>query len=187
MQKCIPALLMTGIVAACVSAHAEEKPAALNFTVKGINGKEVDLAQYKGKVLLVVNVASQCGLTPQYKELEAVYQKYADKGFVVLGFPCNQFGEQEPGSDAEIAEFCQSNYSVKFPMFSKVDVNGENASPFYKHLTGLDVKPKGKGQVAWNFEKFVIGKNGEVVGRFAPKTEPSALEVTQTIEAELAK
>jgi glutathione peroxidase len=178
---------MAGIVAACLSAHAEEKPQALNFTVKSISGKEVDLAQYKGKVLLVVNVASQCGLTPQYKELEAVYQKYAEQGFVVLGFPCNQFGEQEPGSDAEIAEFCQQNYAVKFPMFSKVDVNGDNAAPFYKHLTALDVKPKGKGQVAWNFEKFVIGKNGEVVARFAPKTEPTALEVTQTIEAELAK
>jgi glutathione peroxidase len=185
--------LMAGIVAACLGsaveekAAAEEKPAALNFTVKSITGKDVNLADYQGKVLLVVNVASECGLTPQYEQLEAIYAKYADDGFVVLGFPCNQFGAQEPGTDAEIADFCTTNYKVKFPMFSKVDVNGENAAPFYKHLTALDVKPKGQGQVAWNFEKFVIGKNGEVVARFAPKTAPDALEVITTIESELAK
>jgi len=193
MRKCVPTFLMAGIVAACLSsvadenAAAEEKPAALNFTVKSITGKDVNLADYKGKVLLVVNVASECGLTPQYEQLEALYAKYADKGFVVLGFPCNQFGKQEPGSDAEIADFCTTNYKVKFPMFSKIDVNGENAAPFYKHLTSLDVKPKGQGQVAWNFEKFVIGKNGEVVARFTPMTSPDAIDVVSTIESELAK
>jgi glutathione peroxidase len=188
MPKCLPTFLLAGIVAACVaSVNAEEKPAALNFTVKSIAGQDVDLAQYKGKVLLVVNVASECGLTPQYEQLEALNGKYSDKGFAVLGFPCNQFGSQEPGSDAQIAEFCSANYKVKFPMFSKVEVNGEGASPFFKHLTSLDVKPKGKGQVAWNFEKFVIGKNGEVVARFAPKTAPDAPEVIAVLEAELAK
>ena len=190
-------LLLAGVVGACVAsaqpggnntAQADEsKPAALDFKVKSIAGKEVDLSQYKGKVIVVVNVASECGLTPQYEGLEALYEKYSDKGLTVLGFPCNQFGKQEPGSDAEIAQFCETNYKVKFPMFSKVEVNGEGAAPLYKHLTSLDIKPKGKGQVAWNFEKFVIGKNGEVVARFAPKTEPDDPELIKTIEAELAK
>lgn len=189
MQKWGTTLLLAGVVGACVaSAQAEDKaPAALNFTVKSIAGKDVDLSQYKGKVLLVVNVASECGLTPQYDGLEAIQKTYGDKGFAVLGFPCNQFGKQEPGSDAEISQFCQTKYKVTFPMFSKVEVNGENAAPLYKHLTSLDAKPKGKGQVAWNFEKFLIGKNGEVVARFAPKTEPESDEVRGTIEAELAK
>lgn len=182
-------LLLAGVVAACVtSAEADEKaPTALDFKVKSISGKEVDLSQYKGKVLVVVNVASECGLTPQYEGLEALYEKYSNKGLAVLGFPCNQFGKQEPGSDAEIAQFCEANYKVKFPMFSKVEVNGDGAAPFYKHLTSLDIKPKGKGQVAWNFEKFVIGKNGEVVARFAPKTEPDAPELIKVVESELAK
>ena len=181
-------LLLAGAVAACVaSAQADEPANALNFKVKSIDGKEIDLSQYRGKVLLVVNVASECGLTPQYEGLEALQKKYADKGFTVLGFPCNQFGKQEPGTDAEISEFCQTNYKVTFPMFSKIEVNGENAAPLYKHLTSLDAKPKGKGQVAWNFEKFVIGKKGEVIARFAPKTEPDAPELIAAIEGELAK
>ncbi|MEX2175589.1 MAG: glutathione peroxidase [Pirellulaceae bacterium] len=182
-------LLLTGVVAAAVSsAQAEEKtPAALNFTMKSITGQDVNLADYKGKVLLLVNVASKCGLTPQYEDLEALHQKYASQGLVVMGFPCNQFGKQEPGSDAEIAEFCAATYQVKFPMFSKVDVNGENAAPLYKHLTSLDAQPVGKGQIKWNFEKFVVGKNGEVVARFAPGTEPDSPEVLAVIDAELAK
>ncbi len=184
-------LLLAGVVAAAVSAAAadaaDDKPAALNFTMKSIKGDDVNLADYKGKVLLVVNVASKCGLTPQYEELESLHEKYGQKGLAVLGFPCNQFGKQEPGTDAEIAEFCSATYKVKFPMFSKVDVNGEKAAPLYKHLTSLDTKPKGKGDVAWNFEKFVIGKNGEVVARFAPKTAPDSKEVLEVIEAELAK
>ena len=188
MKKWGTTLLLAGAVAACVTTvQAEEPPAALNFKVKSIAGKDVDLSQYQGKVLVVVNVASECGLTPQYEGLEALQKKYADKGFAVLGFPCNQFGKQEPGTDAEISEFCQTNYKVTFPMFSKIDVNGENAAPFYKHLTSLETKPKGKGQVAWNFEKFVIGKKGDVVARFAPKTEPDAPELTAAIEAELAR
>ena len=197
MKKWGPTLLLAGVVAACVTsaraddaakpADSKQAPAALDFKVKSIAGKEVDLAQYQGKVIVVVNVASECGLTPQYEGLEALYEKYSDKGLTVLGFPCNQFGKQEPGSDAEIAQFCETNYKVKFPMFSKVDVNGEGAAPLYKHLTSLDAKPKGKGQVAWNFEKFVIGKNGEVVARFAPMTEPDAPELITAIEAELAK
>jgi glutathione peroxidase len=182
-------LLLAGVVAACVaSTQAEEKtPAALNFTVKSITGQDVDLAKYKGKVLLVVNVASECGLTGQYEPLEALYEKYGEQGLVVLGFPCNQFGKQEPGSDAQIAEFCTTQYKVKFPMFSKIEVNKEGAAPLYKHLTSLDTKPKGKGPIGWNFEKFLIGKSGEVVARFAPQTEPDSKEVVASIEAELAK
>jgi glutathione peroxidase len=182
-------LLLAGVVAACVaSAQGEEKtPPALNFTMKSITGEDVDLAKFKGKVLLVVNVASECGLTDQYRPLEALYEKYGDKGFVVLGFPCNQFGKQEPGSDAEIAKFCSTQYNVKFPMFSKIDVNKDGAAPLYKHLTSLDTKPKGKGPIAWNFEKFLIGKSGDVVARFEPRTEPDSKDVLAAIEAELAK
>ncbi|MCU0877322.1 MAG: glutathione peroxidase [Pirellulaceae bacterium] len=155
--------------------------------MKSITGKDVNLADYKGKVLLVVNVASKCGLTPQYEELEALHEKLSDKGLVVMGFPCNQFGKQEPGTDAQIAEFCEATYKVKFPMFSKVDVNGAEAAPLYKYLTSVETKPKDKGDITWNFEKFVIGKNGEVVARFAPRTAPDSKEVMAVIEAELAK
>jgi glutathione peroxidase len=182
-------LLLASIVAAVVSsAYADEKtPAALNFTMKSITGQDVNLADYKGKVVLVVNVASKCGLTKQYAPLEVLHEKLADKGLAVLGFPCNQFGGQEPGTEAEIAEFCAATYNVKFPMFSKIEVNGPGAAPLYKHLTALETQPKGKGDIKWNFEKFVIGKNGEVVARFAPQTAPNSKEVMSVIEAELAK
>ncbi|MFM7843379.1 MAG: glutathione peroxidase [Planctomycetota bacterium] len=184
---------LAGVVAMAigVTVSAADKPAApaaaLNFKMKTLAGKDVDLSQYQGKVLLVVNVASACGLTPQYTQLQSVHNKYAEKGLAVVGFPCNQFGKQEPGSDAEIAEFCKSEYKVSFDMFSKVDVNGDKACPLYKHLTGLDAKPKGAGPVSWNFEKFVIGRNGEVVARFKPQTKPDDPEVIKVIEAELAK
>ena len=190
------ALLLTGVVAACVSSvYAADKAPALNFKVKNIAGQEVDLSQYKGKVLLVVNVASACGLTPQYKELEALHEKYGEKGLAVMGFPCNQFGKQEPGSEAEIASFCTSKFGVKFHMFSKLNVNTvekdgkvvEEADPFYKYLTSVSTEPAKPGKITWNFEKFVIGKNGEVVARFAPRTAPDAPEVIKVIEAELAK
>lgn len=187
-------LLLTGIVAACISAsfaEAEDKTVnengAHSFTVKSIAGKEVDLAKYKGKVLVVVNVASACGLTPQYEQLQALNAKYADKGLAVLGFPCNQFGKQEPGSDAEIAEFCKAEYNVSFDMFSKIDVNGETAAPLYKYLTAAETEPTAKGKISWNFEKFVIGKDGKVVARFAPRTAPDDAEMVKVIEAELAK
>jgi glutathione peroxidase len=155
--------------------------------MKAIDGKEVDLAQYKGKVVLMVNVASKCGLTPQYEGLEALYEKYKDKGVVVLGFPCNQFGAQEPGTEAEIAEFCAKDYGVKFPLFSKIEVNGAGAAPLYKTLTATQTMPKGKGAISWNFEKFLIGKKGAVAARFAPGTEPDAKDLVAAIEAELAK
>jgi glutathione peroxidase len=189
MTKWGSTLLLAGVVATCVSSvEADEKSGgALGFKMKTITGQDADLAQYKGKVVLMVNVASECGLTPQYEELQAMNEKYKDQGLVVLGFPCNQFGKQEPGTDAQIAEFCSATYKVKFPMFSKIEVNGEGAAPLYKYLTSLNTKPTPTGKISWNFEKFVVGKNGEVVARFAPRTAPDAKEVVSVIEAELAK
>jgi glutathione peroxidase len=166
---------------------ADKPPAALSFKVQSLEGKDVDLTQYQGKVVLVVNVASKCGLTPQYKALEALYQKYNSQGLVILGFPCNQFKGQEPGTAEDIRKFCTSNYSVTFPLMAKVEVNGPGACDLYKHLKALDVKPKGPGEITWNFEKFVIGRNGQVVARFQPKTTPDAAEVVSTIESELGK
>ena len=180
-------LFVVGAALASLVAQTYAADSALDFKVKSIKGDEVDLNKYKGKVVLVVNVASQCGLTKQYKELESLHETYGEKGLVVLGFPCNQFGKQEPGNEAEIAEFCSSKFNVKFPMFSKLEVNGEGAAPLYKYLTSQKTAPKDKGEISWNFEKFLIGKNGQVVARFAPATVPDAPEVLKLIEAELAK
>ncbi|MCS6976102.1 MAG: glutathione peroxidase [Gemmatales bacterium] len=155
--------------------------------MKGLDGKTVDLSQYKGKVVMIVNVASKCGLTPQYQQLEALYEKYADKGFVIVGVPANNFGGQEPGTDAEIADFCKKNYGVKFPMLSKVSVKGDDKCDLYKFLTSKETNPKFAGEITWNFEKFIIGRNGQVVARFAPRVKPDAPEVVAVIEAELAK
>ena len=132
-------------------------------------------------------MASECGLTPQYEQLQALHEKYGEQGLAVLGFPCNQFGLQEPGTAAEIQEFCQTQYGVKFDMFAKIDVNGDKACPLYKHLTALDTKPKGAGKISWNFEKFVIDRKGNVVARFSPPTRPDSEEVTTLIERELAQ
>lgn len=147
-----------------------------DFTAKSIDGKDISLSEYKGKVLLIVNVASKCGFTPQYEGLEKLYRKYKDKGLVILGFPCNQFGKQEPGTEEEIAEFCKVNYGVTFPMFSKIDVNGENAHPLYKYL-----KQKAPGilstqDIKWNFTKFLVDREGNVVTRYAPATTPDSIE-----------
>lgn len=184
--------LLAGVVAMAVSVTAvavdakKEAAPALQFKMKTLKGQEVELAKYQGKVILVVNVASACGLTPQYEQLQNLHEKFAGKGLAVLGFPCNQFAKQEPGSEAEIAEFCKSNYGVEFDMFAKVDVNGDGACPLYKHLTGLDAKPKGAGKVSWNFEKFLIDRKGNVIGRFEPKTSPDDPALLKAIEAALA-
>ena len=156
-----------------------------DISVKDMNGKEVKLADYKGKVLLIVNVASKCGYTPQYKGLEAVYKKYKDKGFEILGFPCNDFGGQEPGTNEEIKTFCSSKYDVTFKLFDKIKVLGDERSPLYARLINNDVTDK--GDVQWNFEKFLIDKNGNIVARFRSKVTPESNEVTQAIEKELAK
>ncbi|MBS0261072.1 MAG: glutathione peroxidase [Planctomycetes bacterium] len=165
----------------------EKVPAVLNFKMKKIDGKEVDLSAYKGKVVLMVNVASQCGLTPQYEQLEKLHEKFSEKGLAVLGFPANEFGAQEPGSNDQIASFCKDKYNVKFDMFSKVVVKGDGICPLYKHLTSKETDPKYAGDISWNFEKFLVGRNGEIVARFAPRVKPDSEEVLKAIEAELAK
>ena len=162
-------------------------PPVLNFKMKTLDGKEVELSKYQGKVVMFVNVATKCGNTPQYKQLEELYEKYGKDGLVIVGVPANEFGMQEPGTDAEIAKFCESTYNVKFPMLSKVVVKGDGICPLYKFLTSKETDPKFAGDVTWNFEKFVVGRNGEVVARFKPKTKPDAEEVVKTIEEELKK
>jgi glutathione peroxidase len=153
------------------------------FSMKTIDGKEKPLSQYKGKVLLIVNVASFCGNTPQYTALEALYKKYKDKGFVILGFPANNFGAQEPGTDAEIKDFCTTKYDVTFDMFSKISVKGEDEHPLYKYLTA---DPKFKGDIEWNFAKFLVDKHGNVAARFKPKVQPDDEQVTHTIDGLLS-
>jgi glutathione peroxidase len=178
--------LGVGLLVAFVSPDV--RASDVDFKVKTLAGKEVDLAkQYQGQVLLVVNVASQCGLTPQYKGLQALSEKYKDQGLRVLAFPCNQFGQQEPGTPAEIQQFCTQKYNVTFDLFDKVEVNGDGACALYKHLTALDAKPKGAGAVSWNFEKFLVGRDGKVVARYQPRTKPDDELLLADIERELAK
>jgi glutathione peroxidase len=145
------------------------------FSAKTIDGREVSLADWRNKVLLVVNTASKCGFTPQYKGLEALQKRYGDKGFSVLGFPCNQFGAQEPGDEAEIANFCKLTYDVDFPMFAKVDVNGDTAHPLFKALKKAAPGLLGSEGIKWNFTKFLIDRSGKVVERFAPTAKPEGL------------
>ncbi|MEZ6135322.1 MAG: glutathione peroxidase [Pirellulaceae bacterium] len=156
--------------------------------MKTLAGEEVNLAEkYKGKVVLVVNVASKCGLTPQYTELQKLHEKYHDKGLAVVGFPCNQFGKQEPGSSKEIATFCTENYGVTFDMFEKIEVNGDEACELYKQLTATEAKPVGAGKISWNFEKFLVGRDGKVVARFSPRTTPDDKTLLGAVEKELNK
>ena len=188
MRKFAALAAVAGAFVVSQFARAEDKAASpLGFKVQSLDDKEVDLAQYKGKVVLIVNVASKCGLTKQYKQLEALYTKYSDKGFVIVGFPCNQFHSQEPGTAEDIRKFCTDKYNVTFPLMAKVEVNGDGACDLYKYLKALDAKPKGPGEVTWNFEKFLVSRDGQVVARFQPKTTPNSPEVVKAIEAELAK
>ncbi|HTL59275.1 MAG TPA: glutathione peroxidase [Candidatus Limnocylindrales bacterium] len=154
-----------------------------DIPLKDIDGKETTLKPYQGKVVLVVNVASRCGFTPQYKGLETIYEKYKDKGFAVLGFPCNQFGQQEPGTSDEIKQFCSSKYSVTFPLYSKIDVNGPNRHPLYVALAGKD--SPFPGDIKWNFSKFLIGRDGKILKRFESPITPESPELTSAIEAAL--
>jgi glutathione peroxidase len=179
----IVSLLLVLAMVLPVSAADEKSP--LDFKMESIDGKPVDLSKYKGDVVLIVNVASKCGLTPQYEQLEEVYSKYKDKGLQVLGFPANEFGKQEPGTNEQIAEFCTSKYNVDFPMFAKIVVKGQGIHPLYEYLTS-DASGHA-GPIKWNFEKFLVGRDGRVIKRFEPKIKPDAPEVIDAIEAELAK
>ena len=163
---------------------AEEKPVSkygLEYTMDSIDGKPVKLDSYKGKVILMVNVASKCGLTPQYEGLEELYKQHKQDGLVIIGFPANNFGAQEPGTDLEIAQFCSHNYGVTFPMMSKISVKGKDVHPLYKQLAAQP-EPVG-GEPAWNFDKFLVNRSGEVVGRFGPRTTPDDAEMGKQIQA----
>ena len=160
-------------------------PSIYDFKVKDIEGKEVKLKQYRGNVLLVVNTASNCGYTPQYASLESTYEKYKDKKFLILGFPANNFGAQEPGTDAEIKEFCERRYKVTFPMFAKISVKGDDTDPLYAYLTDKTINPDYGGEITWNFNKFLIDRKGKIVARFSSKQTPDSPEVTAAIEAAL--
>ena len=156
-----------------------------DFTVATIDGTSKPLKDFAGKALLLVNVASQCGLTPQYAGLQKLHEHYKDRGFAVLGFPCNQFGSQEPGSEGQIKTFCETRFGVTFPMFSKLEVNGPGRDPLYTFLTAQPTQPDGPGDIQWNFAKFLIGKDGSVVARFGPAETPESPELTAAIEQAL--
>ena len=156
-----------------------------DFEHKSITGEQQSLADYRGKVALVVNVASKCGLTPQYEGLEELYRSYKERGLTVLGFPCNQFAGQEPGTEAEIQTFCSTKYDVSFPLFGKLDVNGPARHPLYAWLTGEQTQPEEAGDVKWNFGKFLIGRDGAVIARFSPTTAPNAAPLVEAVEKAL--
>ena len=183
------ALGMVLLMGVATTLHAEkkEKHPVYDLKMKTLAGKEVSLSKYKGKVLLVVNTASECGATPQYETLQQLHSKYHDRGLEVIGFPCNQFGTQEPGTNDEIAAFCKQNYGVSFDMFAKIDVNGEKATDLFKFLTAKDSGLKNSGPVKWNFEKFLISRDGKLLARFGTSVEPTAPEVVDAIEGALKK
>jgi len=185
-------LSLLAVTASALTAGDDKKevskvPEVLNFKMKSLDGKEIDLARYQGKVVLIVNTASKCGYTPQYKGLEGLHEKYVDQGLVVLGVPSNDFGSQEPGSDEEISEFCTKNYGVKFDMLSKVPVKGPDQVPLYRFLTSKDTDPNFAGPIKWNFTKFLVSRQGQIVNRFESRVKPESPEVTSAIEAELSR
>jgi glutathione peroxidase len=180
MRKLMWALLLLGTV-----AMAGEK-SIYDFTMNSIDGESTPLSKFQGKVVLVVNVASRCGFTPQYSALEKVYEKYKDRGFLIVGFPANNFGGQEPGSNQEIKTFCSTKYNVSFPMMAKVSVKGEDKTPLYRFLTDKTANPSTGGEIQWNFTKFLIGPDGRPVARFEPNITPDDPQVTAAIEKELA-
>jgi glutathione peroxidase len=179
-------MMTTALGRSQANEGAKQEASALRFRMQSLAGEEVDLARYQGKVVLIVNVASKCGYTPQYEQLQQLHKEYGEKGLAILAFPCNQFLWQEPGSAEEIGEFCRVNYGVEFDMFAKVDVNGPNACELYRLLTSLNTRPKGPGKIGWNFEKFVLNRDGFVIARFGSSTKPDAPEMVSLIERELA-
>jgi glutathione peroxidase len=180
-------MLVVAPLAMVSAADPSKKTSVLDFHVKDIEGKDVDLASYKGKVLLIVNTASQCGLTPQYKDLEGLYEKYKAQGFEILAFPANEFGKQEPGTNEEIKEFCSTKYNVSFPLFSKIVVKGKGIDPLYEFLTSDSSNPKFAGEIKWNFNKFLVNRKGEVIARIEPREKPTTEPVISAIEKALAE
>jgi glutathione peroxidase len=174
-------------IANMFKADAAGTKSVLDFKMRNIDGKDVKLKRYKGNVILVVNVASKCGYTPQYQSLQSTYMKYKDKGFVTLGFPANNFGGQEPGTEKEIKEFCESKFGVTFPLFAKISVKGDDIDPLYKFLTNKETNPDFAGDITWNFNKFLVDRHGKVVARFSSKQTPDSAEVTAAIEKYLAE
>lgn len=188
MHKLALLAVASAILGWSLHTRADEPPkSVLDFTLKDIEGKPVPLSQYKGKVVLIVNTASKCGLTPQYEALEKLHQKYKEKGLAILAFPANQFGNQEPGTNEQIKEFCTGKYNVTFDLFSKIIVKGEGQHPLYQFLTSDKTNPKFAGDITWNFTKFLVSREGTVVQRFEPKIKPDDKQVLDAIEAELAK
>ena len=179
-------ILILMLCVACASLSAEPK-SIYDFTMRSIDGQHVSLKSYSGKVVLLVNVASKCGFTPQYAGLEALYEKYKDRGLVIVGIPANNFMSQEPGTDEEIKKFCSNKYNVTFPMMSKVSVLGDDKTPLYVFLTGKETDPQFGGDIKWNFTKFLFDRSGKPVARFEPAVTPDSPEVTAAIEAALGK
>ncbi len=185
----IEAVALSLITSISVAATAQEPSpnSVLQFSARSIDGEEVDLDRYKGEVLLIVNTASQCGYTPQYKGLQNIYESYKDQGFQVLAFPANEFGGQEPGTNAEIGAFCTRRFHVSFPLFAKIVVKGQGKHPLYQFLTSKKTNPKFGGEIPWNFTKFLVDRNGKVIARFEPMDEPESSEITGSIENALAE
>jgi glutathione peroxidase len=183
---CVLAVLCIGLCLYCVDTTSAASPSVFDFKMKDIDGKDVKLKKYKGNVLLVVNTASKCGYTPQYEGLQATFDKYKDLGFYVLGFPANNFGGQEPGTEKEIKEFCTSKYKVTFPMFAKISVKGDDKDRLYTYLTRKETNPEFGGDITWNFNKFLIDRKGKIVARFSSKQKPDSPEVIEAIDKYLA-
>ncbi len=183
------ALILTSLpgVAHAQNTKPAKKPSIYEFKLTTIDGKKIDLAKYKGKVIVIVNVASECGYTGQYKALQALHAKYANDGLAILAFPCNDFGAQEPDSETKIKAFAEKTYGVQFDLFSKVKIDSKDASPLFKFLTSKDTNPKHAGAVKWNFEKFIIGRDGTIVARFLSETEPDADDFLNPLRKELSK
>jgi glutathione peroxidase len=180
--------LMLGVACGSLVCGAAAPPKSIyDFTMKSIDGQQVSLSSYSGKVVLLVNVASKCGFTPQYTALEALYEKYKDRGLVIVGIPANNFAQQEPGTDAEIKQFCSSKYMVTFPMMAKVSVKGDDQTPLYSFLTDKTADPQFAGDIKWNFTKFLFGRDGQPMARFEPNVTPDSPQVAAAVEAALGK
>ena len=187
MRQLLPSLLLLASFPGAACAQAPKEKTIYQFQVTTIDGQKIDLAKYKGKVVMIVNVASECGYTDQYKALQALHAKYAKDGLAILAFPCNDFGAQEPGDNAAIKKFAKKNYGVEFDLFSKIAILGKDAAPLYKFLTSKEAFAKKAGDVKWNFEKFIIGRDGTIVARLSADTEPDAEDVIALLRKELDK